>query len=88
MMMRMVRIVVTTVIGVVLEVERFSFKVELQIYSLVCDSSYPVLATPILPLALILIISVICAIQIVIDLRYHILIIEFFEIGIQNYTLC
>ena len=31
----------------------------------------PVLAIPILPLALILIISVICAIQIVIDLRYH-----------------
>jgi low temperature requirement protein LtrA len=31
----------------------------------------PVLAIPILPLALILIISVICAIQIVIDLRHH-----------------
>jgi len=31
----------------------------------------PILAIPILPLALILIISVICAIQIIIDLRYH-----------------
>jgi len=31
----------------------------------------PILAVPILPLALILIISIICALQIVIDLRYH-----------------
>ena len=31
----------------------------------------PILAIPILPLALILIISVICAIQIIIDLRHH-----------------
>ena len=47
----------------------------------------PILAVPILPLALILIISIICALQIAIDLRYHPIIIEFFEICINYLVL-